>query len=307
MRSDDVGAIKGQLLGAFTVDPLNVPTLTTLDTVVAVPGAQVGDVILVNPVQDLEAGLGLAQWSWVNAADQVTVRYWNSAAADINPVAHSLRMWRLSGNFAAGDVIRHGVRGPIVGQYLGSQSVDVANIPASSSVHTDIPVTGARQADVILCCIDQGTPFTGGTCYGGVRCNNDGIVRLTMVNLTLGAIDPAARTFHFYRFSVAAESKARAIEGPVRAEFLGPLSVDFPNAGARDTTAINVANANVQAGDILVSSPLAAHTANLAVLGSQVPTSGGNARPIQVNPTAGALDAAAVNANFWRLSTNEVA
>jgi len=75
-----------ETISAF--DSANVVANSSVDTTVAVPGATVGDAVMVTPLAALETGLVIQ--GRVSAANVVTVRVTNATTAAVNPAAVNL-------------------------------------------------------------------------------------------------------------------------------------------------------------------------------------------------------------------------
>jgi hypothetical protein len=74
-----------------TVDLASIAAGATLDTVVTVTGAALGNGVVVNPPANLPAGLLWA--AWVTAADKVTVRVKNETGAAVDAASGTWNFW----------------------------------------------------------------------------------------------------------------------------------------------------------------------------------------------------------------------
>jgi hypothetical protein len=63
----------------------SIGTLTSADLTISLPGAKVGDLVVLGPPAAPTAGIIF--WAFVSAADVVTVRASNFTAGSINPAA----------------------------------------------------------------------------------------------------------------------------------------------------------------------------------------------------------------------------
>lgn len=77
-------SFKRQKLATVNVNAGSVSANDELDVAVAVPGASLGDIAIVNVA--LEAGLAIGG-AWVSDVDEVTVKLLNPTASPIDPAA----------------------------------------------------------------------------------------------------------------------------------------------------------------------------------------------------------------------------
>lgn len=77
-------SLKRQKLATVNVNAGSVAAGGELDVAVAVPGANVGDMVVVNVA--LEAGLAIGG-AWVSDANEVTVKLLNPTGSPIDPAA----------------------------------------------------------------------------------------------------------------------------------------------------------------------------------------------------------------------------
>lgn len=174
-------------------DAADVVTQTSVDQAVTVPGARVGDTIIVTPLGTWDAGLLLGPHRCL-ADGTVQMRVTNVTVGNINPASQTYR-FTIFRNVARPD--RQSPSGREQRRDV-TVTVNVASIAANLAPDTAVTVPGAKVGDAILA-TPLGT-FDAGLGMGPHRCLVDGTVQMRIGNVTAGAIDLASQDYIFSLF-----------------------------------------------------------------------------------------------------------
>lgn len=174
-------------------DAANVVTQTSVDQAVTVPGARIGDTIIVTPLGTWDDGLLLGPHRCL-ADGTVQMRVTNVTVGDIDPASQTYRFTLIR------NVLRPDRQSPSGREQRrdAAVTVDVANILANTAVDTAVTVPGAKVGDAILA-TPLGT-FDAGLGMGPHRCLVAGTVQMRIGNVTAGAINLASQSYIFSMF-----------------------------------------------------------------------------------------------------------
>lgn len=168
-------------------------TKTSADQAVTVPGARVGDTIIVTPLGDWDVGLLLGPHRCL-ADGTVQMRVTNVTGGGITPVEQTYRFTIFR------NVARPDRQSPSGREQRRDVAVtfDSAAIPNDEATDQAVTVPGARVGDAILV-TPLGT-FDVGLGMGPHRCLVAGTVQMRIGNVTGAPINPASQSYIFSLF-----------------------------------------------------------------------------------------------------------
>ena len=234
---DDVWAARaGVLYGTKSHDFASTVDAAGLTTTVVVPGAELGDFVLVSHGVDI---VGVTLTGYVSAPDTVSVRFQNESGSpvDLGP-AYTLRVAVIPRSRVKA------VFGPNV--LFGSATVDVASlVDAAGATSSGITVTGAALGDFVL--FSHGVDLAGISATAYVQAADT--VEVRFQNESGGTLDLASTTTRVVvipRANLAEAFNGTVLQGATT--FDPAASAD----GAGETATVTVGGAKI--GDFCVAS-----------------------------------------------------
>ena len=212
-RFGDINAIRKGISGqpfasvnTFALDHGNIATLTTLEAAAAAIGAsprryvpQVGDPLVCSPRAALPAGLALSH-ARVSAAGVITIGLANPTAGGIDPASLTWDVaciGRAGGGLPANTRIAREKRGGFF-IYPVEFTINHGNIGAFDHLEATVDLTtvglrGIAPGMPVAVAPTAALPAGIGLSYARISAANT--VAVDLVNITAGAIDPAAQTY----------------------------------------------------------------------------------------------------------------
>lgn len=234
---DDLWNVRSGLLYATkSHDFASTADAAGLTTTVPVPGAELGDFVLVSHEVDI---VGVTLTGYVSSADTVSVRFQNESAATVDlGAAVALRVVVIP---------RRNVKavfGPNV--LFGSATVDVASlVDAAGATSSGITVTGAALGDFVL--FSHGVDLAGISATAFVQAADT--VEVRFQNESGGTLDLASTTTRVLVLPAAYVYEAFAGQALIGQATVNPSSLAD---GAGETATVTVGGAKL--GDFVVAS-----------------------------------------------------
>ena len=228
-----------------------IPAATAPDVVVAVPGVNIGDIVLVTPLGTWPVGLSMLPHR-VLADDAVSVRLVNSEDVGlVNPDPQTLR-------FAVFRPIRTGADRNSPSGRLQKLEVEVLFNPApvanNSATDQAVAVPGARVGDTIIV-TPQGF-FNPNVLLGGPhRCLADGIVQVRFANVSDSFIDIPEQVFQFTIYRVALHPDRQSPSGREQRKDV-IVTFNSPSIPAETALDLPVLVPTSKPGDSIIVTPL---------------------------------------------------
>jgi len=275
-----------RIIDVLAVDLGAVVAQTAPDVSVAVPGVNIGDIILATPLGVWPAGLTMLPHR-VLSNDIVSLRLANVTVGALDPVAQTLR-------FAVFRPILTGADRNSPSGRLQKLEVEVLFNPAISVAHTAVDqavaVPGTKIGDTIIV-TPQGF-FNPNLLLGGPhRCLADGIVQVRFANVSDFDIDTPEQVFQFTVYRLTLNPDRQSPSGREQRKDV-IVTVDSPSIPAETALDVEVIVPTSKPGDSIIVTPLGVFDEGLGMGPHRVFTSGtvnmrvGNVTAAPIDPVS---------------------